>query len=259
MAKEEEATPPKAKEMVQKIDDKNDALEAVLKMKKNQAALLAQSGYKVTAATKVKDIQFIEAAVNKLEALANAIEELSTSSLTLEGATREAVKLNLRKMIGTSKKLMADTDKVMEDMEKKDKEDGEKVEAARRFAEEQKQKIAAQRREAESKARLTAMVKATAVKELVKIGIRKGLVSSTELQSKIAELSKMSDVEFEATKKVWASLPDAMSITKGSYVPRKVREASRIAEAGLSLTDGSTEVVAGSLEDGTFFGADHLQ
>ena len=122
MAKEEEATPEKSKEIVQKMDDKNDALEAVLKMKKSQAALLAQSGYKVTAVTKVKNIQFIEASIDKLDKLANAIEELSTSSLTLEGATREAVKFNLRKMIGTAKKLMADTDKVMEDMEKKDKE-----------------------------------------------------------------------------------------------------------------------------------------
>ena len=104
-----------------------------------------------------------------------------------------------------------------------------------------------------------AMVKSTAVKELVKIGIQKGLVSSAQLQSKIAELSKMSDVEFEATKKVWASLPDAVSISKASYVPRKVREASRTVEAGLSLADGTTEVVAGSLENGTLFGTEHLQ
>jgi vacuolar-type H+-ATPase subunit I/STV1 len=161
-------------------------------------------------------------------------------------------------MMGFARKLMAETDKIMDDMKKKDKEDSEKVEAAVRFAQEKKEKVAAQKSEAETKSRLTAMVKSTAIRELVKVGIRKGLVPSSELQSKIAELSKLSDVEFEATKKVWASLPDAMSTPKGSYVPRNVREASRPAGAGLSLTDGSTQKLGGSLEDGTLFGTDHL-
>jgi hypothetical protein len=256
MVKEEDATPEKSKDMIHKMDGKADGLEAVLKMKKTQASLLAQSGYKVTAAAKVRNIQFIEAAIDKLDRLANSIEELSTSSATLEGATKIAVVMNLRKMMGTAKALMAETDKIMDDMEKKDKEDGEKVEAATRFAQEQKDKQAAQRREAETKSRLTAMVKSTAVKELVKVGLRKGLVTQAELQSKIAELSKMSDVEFEATKKVWASLPDATSARTGSYVPRAVREASRPG-AGMSLTDAS-EVTAGDLDKGTLFGTDHL-
>jgi hypothetical protein len=258
MVKEDEATPEKSKDMVEKMDHKAEALEAVMNMKKNQASLLAQSGYKLTAAVKVKDIQFIEGAVENMDKLANSIEELSNSSIKLEGETKKAVVLNLRKMMGFARKLMAETDKIMDDMKKKDKEDSEKVEAAVRFAQEKKEKVAAQKSEAETKSRLTAMVKSTAIRELVKVGIRKGLVPSSELQSKIAELSKLSDVEFEATKKVWASLPDAMSTPKGSYVPRNVREASRPAGAGLSLTDGSTQKLGGSLEDGTLFGTDHL-
>ena len=244
--------------MVEKMDHKAEALEAVMAMKKGQASLLAQSGYKLTAAVKVKDIQFIEASLENMDRLANSIEELSNSSAHLEGETKRAVVLNLRKMMGSARKLMAETDKSMEKMEKKDKEDSEKVEAAVRFAQEKKEKVAAQRREAETKSRLIAMVKSTAIRELVKVGIRKGLVLSSELQSKIAELSKLSDVEFEATKKVWASLPDAMSIPKGSYVPRKVREASRPAGGEMSLTDSSTVRLGGSLEEGTLFGTDHL-
>jgi hypothetical protein len=258
MVKEDEATPEKAKEMVQKMDGKADALEGVLKMKKEQAALLAQSGYTVTAATKVRDIQKIDTIVTKMSGLANGIEELSAASVKQEGMTKRAVIFRLRKLMGVAKVMIAETDGIMDDMKKKDKEDGEKVEAAMRFAQEKKEKLASQKREAETKSRLTAMVKATAVKDLVKVGLRKGLVQSSELQAKIAELSKLSDVEFEATKKVWASLPDATSIPNRTFVPRKIREASRTG-AGMSLTDPTAEVVGGDLERGTLFGTDHLQ
>lgn len=225
---------------VKDLDEKADAMEAIGRAKRVRASILAKAGYASSAKRNLSDIVSIEASIQKFERIANDIENVtaSLSGTKVEGASKEALHTRAMTLLVEARKAMAEEDKAMESMEKEDAADDEKVEASRKHVAMESELRRANAERQETKARLLAMLKSKAVKETIELGRRKGLVTEANLQQKIAELSKSSEQEFEATRKVWASLPDS-SARPGGFIPRSIREAARAAGSGMTFAEPS--------------------
>jgi len=238
--------------VVKNLDQKADAMEAIGRAKRIRASVLAKAGYSAAAKRNLMDIARIEASIGNFERIANNIENVMESLKTkVAGASRGALVAHVRSLVAQAMKAMAEEDKAMEDMEKMDKADDEKVEASRKSAamEAELRRMKAERQE--DRNRLVALLKSKAIKEVIDLGRQKGLVTTANLQAKLSELSGMNDAEFEATRKVWASLPNA---SRPGFVSRSVREAARVAGTGMSTVEPSSgSTPTGDINAGTLF------
>lgn len=241
--------------VVEQLDRKSDALEAMVRAKRIRASMLAKAGFSDSAKTNLMDIKVLEASVSRFEKIATDIENIVQSMKpgVVKGASRLALRLRGASLMAQARNTMNEVGEAVMAMEKRDKSDNEKVEAARKHAAMEAELRREKMEKTETRNRLVAMLKSKAVKELIALGQGKGLVTPANLQEKIAELSAMSDVEFEATRKVWASLP-ASSGRPSGFVPRAIREAARVPEGmGVPVERTASSVAQGDLDSGTLF------
>ena len=250
VTKDNKDTDPKP--VVSALDSRMDALEAVMKVKRAQAEMMARAGYKVDAATDVKHIAHMEKTVAEFDRVASLIEELDEARKKTAGIARDSVNINLQSRISEAKRLMAEADKFIDEVEKDDKGKDEKVAAARRIAQLEASNKQKEGEAVEYRNRLKAEMKSRAIKTAVDLGQKKGLIQTAAISTWVSRLAQMSEVEFEATRKAWASLPDRQ--TTASYIPRTVREASRrTTEMGVPV-EASASADCGDLENNTIFG-----
>jgi len=234
--------PDKADDTVKNLDKETDACVALASAKKVRASLLAKAGYKLEAARHIGDIEKLEHFAQVFETHANAIEGLMEgfSKQTVAGVAKTTLADKISSVIAEAKKAIAEAEKAIDEFAKKDDEDKPKVEAARTKMASDQRVLVAEKKQVEADNRLKAVLKRQAVDSLIETGRKKGIVAAAEIQAKIAELFKMSDVEFDALKKAWASLPDAAASRE--IVSRRIREASVVPVGMGTLTDPANNV-----------------
>lgn len=233
----------KAPETVKKLDTKTDAVEAVMNAKKNRAALLAKGGYRAEAARNISDIDKLEAFAGKFQAYAANIENLSSglNKQDVEGASKRALLDKFAVVLKEAVECMGGAEKEIGKMEKEDERDKDKVEVAKAKMAAEQRALVAERKKVEADNRLQSILKRQSVDDLIALGQIKGLIKSAEIQTKISEFMRLSDVEFQALKKAWASLPDMNRVA----VNRRTLEASRIpAGMGRLAGEGSVSTLA---------------
>jgi len=247
------AKPEDPKKTVKDLDEKSDAMEAIGNAKKVRASVLAKAGYSASAKRNLMDIRHIEASIGKFERVAGDIENIQASlAASKDEATKAALMARLSALVVEAKKLMAEEEKAVENMEKADGADEEKVEAAQKHIKTEAALRQANAEKTETKNRLVAVLKAKAVKELIDLGRVKGIVNTANLQNKVSELSAMSDTEFEATRKVWASLTPTTA--RGAYIPKTLREAAQVPTGmGVAVTASASNEGEGDLNAGNMF------
>ena len=234
------------------LDNKSEAIEAMVKAKRARASMLAQAGFIQGARRNLVEAKELKAAAAEFTRMADEISVLAGSQkVEADVYSQKAIKDRIKAVVAIAVAKLAEVDKKVEDVSEKDEEDDEKVEAAKRQASLKARLATSEREKAQKDSALKAELKAKAVKTLIDLGVKKGIVNTANLQVKIAELSKASDEVFMATKQVWASLPDSLG-ARGD-MPKSIREASRTSGNGMTLSSATKQVSTGSLEEGTLF------
>lgn len=250
------ASPEKAEEMVEEMDEKQAAIRALMDQKESRAQLMAKAGYRTAAASHISGISILEKHAVAFEKSAIEIEALLEDFASLNEVKQKAVKGSLKYMMAKASQQISAADEDLKKMKDEDMKKEEQYQAAKKTAELEARLKREQAEKQTAQGKVAEMVKARAVNDLIRIGAKKGIVTEATRDRYIKKLSTLSEVQFDATKTAWLELPDKTAELSGGdgYVPKHIREASMKPSSSMgelvASKDGNQD---DSLDSGHFF------
>lgn len=251
-AKEDEMD--KAKDVVDKMDEKEAGLRRLIEAKKDRAQVMAKAGYKTAAIHHVAGIEVLEAHADKLLMLADKAANLIEGSEKLDKAKKTAVYDTIHSTLKLAEEEMASTKKDIDEMKPEDMKKEEQYTAAKRVLEAENRAKIAEAKSVTAQQKVADVIKARVVAETVKLGARKGAITAANRDEMIEKLSAMNPVQFDATVAAWKALPDQVHEADNGFVKKEIREAGMKPESlGELVPKKASDQALDSLDDPDFF------